>query len=320
MALLPPFYLDTVVAIGVGQDPANRRWIGTGFIYGDLVTPTQEGGQKSYYLWLITNKHVLRDLKDVYVKFNSATEPNSKDYKVILVSRNGKPHWVGHPNQNTDVAAIFLSGQFLAEESRRFSVVCSDLHICSKEKMKTGVLNEGDQVFVLGFPMGLVASERQYVICRSGIIARIRDYLDDKAGDFLVDAPVFPGGSGGPVVSCPSAIAITDTKAPDRADLIGIVKSYVPYIDVAVSTQTNRPRVTFEENSGLTAIEPTEAILETVALAVKRLKNRSVQAKFQAKRKTQSQAVEQPVGADGGQDEVPETTVTTAAAQRGRYA
>jgi hypothetical protein len=29
MSLLPPFYLDTVVAIGVGDDPSTRKWIGT---------------------------------------------------------------------------------------------------------------------------------------------------------------------------------------------------------------------------------------------------------------------------------------------------
>ena len=81
-------------------------------------------------------------------------------------------------------------------------------------------------MFVLGFPMGLVAAARQYVICRTGAIARIRDYLEDKTKDFLVDATVFPGNSGGPVVFCPSALAITGTKPIQRADLIGVVKSY----------------------------------------------------------------------------------------------
>jgi len=211
---------------------------------------------------------------------------NASDAK--LIATNGKSLWIGHPNDKTDVAAIFLNADFLTQEGRKFAVFQSDQHVCLKETMKTGVLNEGDRVFVLGFPMGLVASERQYVICRSGIIARIRDYLEDKATDFLVDAPVFPGNSGGPVVSCPAALSIVGTKPPEKADLIGIAKSYVPYIDVAISSQTRRPRVTFEENSGLTAVEPVEAILETVVLAEKRLKGRRAQAKFQAKRKAQA--------------------------------
>ena len=37
MALLPPFFLDTVVAIGIGDTPTKRHWIGTGFIYGNFI-------------------------------------------------------------------------------------------------------------------------------------------------------------------------------------------------------------------------------------------------------------------------------------------
>ncbi|MGH8615933.1 MAG: S1 family peptidase [Gammaproteobacteria bacterium] len=290
MALLPPFFLDTVVAIGAGGDPAKRRWIGTGFLFGKLITPVVDAQQRSYSLWLITNKHVLESFEDVYVKFNSAAEPNSKDYRVALIADKDTPLWVGHPNDNIDVAAILLDADFLKQESRRFAVFQSDQHTCSKETMKTGVLNEGDRVFVLGFPMGLVAPERQYVICRSGSIARIRDYLEDKATDFLVDAPGFPGNSGGPVISCPSASMIAGTKHSERAELIGIAKSFIPYVDVAISSQTKRPRVTFEENSGLTSVESAESILQTVSFAGKRL-NRRAQAKFQATERVQTEFV-----------------------------
>jgi trypsin-like peptidase len=317
MALLPPFYLDSVVALGVGDDQANRRWIGTGFLYGNLIVSGQPAAEKRYNVWLITNKHVLAALSDVYMKLNSAADTKSKDYRVPLVARNGKQLWVGHPNGDTDVAAVWLNAGFLAQEQLRFSPILSDVHTCTKDRMKTGILNEGDRVFVLGFPMGLVAAERQYVICRSGIIARIRDYLEDRTKDYLVDAPVFPGNSGGPVVVCPAVLSIQGTKRPERADLIGMVKSYVPYRDVAISSQTQRPRITFEENSGLTAVEPMDAIVETVALAERRLKGRHAQAKFQAKKRAQTQVVEQAVGADGDTGS-PEVTPTRTAAQPGR--
>ena len=68
---------------------------------------------------------------------------------------------------------------------------------------------------------------------------------------------------GGPVVLRPAAISIQDTKATGRAYLIGIIKSYVPYRDVAVSQRTGNPRVIFEENSGLAAV----CIEETIAFA-----------------------------------------------------
>ena len=293
MALLPPFFLDTVVALGGGSDPLSRRWVGTGFIFGNLVAPVADEKDKQYRLWLITNKHVLSGLKEVYIKFNSATEPNSADYRVELVAKNGKTRWIGHEEANTDVAAIFLNAGFLTAENRHYSFIRSDQHVLTRDKMATDRVTEGDRVFVLGFPMGLVAAERQYVICRSGSFARVRDYLENRTRDYLVDAPVFPGNSGGPVIICPSALAIQGTNTINKADFIGVVKSYVPYQDAAVSQQTGRPRILFEENSGLTAVEGAQAVLDTVALAEKRLRGREAQAKFKAKKEAQGTSSEQ---------------------------
>jgi len=288
MALLPTFFLDTVVAIGVGDDPAKRIWIGTGFIYGNFLEKIGNGEaeQKRYQLWLITNKHVLEGLKHVFLKFNSAEEPNSMDYRVALIARNGRSRWVGHPEDRTDVAAIFINAQVLRKDDRHFAYFQSDAHTMTTTQMKETGITEGDRVFVLGFPMGLVSPERQYVICRGGYVARVRDLLDGKVGDYLVDCTVFPGNSGGPVVLCPSVLAIQGTNTIKKADLVGIVKTYVPYTDVAVSQQTNRPRILFEENTGLTAVEPVDAIMETVDLATKRLKGRAAQTKYRAKKQT----------------------------------
>ena len=140
--------------------------------------------------------------------------------------------------------------------------------------------------------MGLVTAERQYVICRGGVIARIRDYLEGRASDFLVDAPVFPGNSGGPVILCPSLTAITGTKNVTQADVIGMVKSYVPFIDVAISQQTRRPRITFEENSGLASVVPVDAIADTVALAARRLAGRAAYAESVRKKKAKQQGLQ----------------------------
>ena len=79
MALLPPFYLDTVVAIGTDDDTGQRRWIGTGFLYGSLDHSTE-----LYNIWFVTNKHVIKKFPHVYFKFNSAIERNSSDHKVSL--------------------------------------------------------------------------------------------------------------------------------------------------------------------------------------------------------------------------------------------
>jgi Trypsin-like peptidase domain len=267
MALLPPFFLDTVVAVGVGDDSSQRRWIASGFLYGVPVTAATPATPSTYRLWLVTNKHVLSNHSSVFLKFNSARDGSSADYPIFLKSSEGTLLWIGHPNESTDVAVIFLNAQFLQENSRRFAFFEADHHCMARSEMRERGLTEGDRCFVLGYPMGLVSAHRQYVICRSGVFARIRDYLDEHTTDYLVDAPVFPGNSGGPVILCPSANPIP------RSALVGIVKAYVPYIDTAISPQTGRPRITFEENSGLSSVEPLDAIVDTIALAERELLN-----------------------------------------------
>ena len=50
-----------------------------------------------------------------------------------------------------------------------------------------------------------------------------------------------------------------------------MVSSYLPYREVAVSQQTGRPRMIFEENSGLGVVVPFNVIEETIEFAVNKL-------------------------------------------------
>lgn len=112
--------------------------------------------------------------------------------------------------------------------------------------------------------MGLIGGQRNYVIVRQGTIARIRDYLAGTSTEFLVDATIFPGNSGGPVITRPELTSIQGTKNIQSAYLVGVVQGYLPYDDVAISTQTKRPRVIFEENSGLASVVPMDYVKEVV--------------------------------------------------------
>jgi S1-C subfamily serine protease len=135
--------------------------------------------------------------------------------------------------------------------------------------MKNLGVSEGDGVFVLGFPLQLIGGERNFVIARQGIIARIGDLLEGFSKGFLLDTFIFPGNSGGPVILKPDLASIDGTKAQTDAQVIGLVSSYVPYQDVAVSQQTGRPRITFEENAGLASVIPVDQIKAAIAEAVK---------------------------------------------------
>jgi S1-C subfamily serine protease len=282
MALLPPFFLDAVVALGVGDDPSKRHWVGTGFLYGALDQKS-DPKNKAYYVFLVTNKHVLGDQPKVWIKFNTVSGSGSQDFDIPLKARNGRELWIRHPDDNVDLGAIFINANVLRSKNMRFNYFRDDDHSYTIAQLQSEGVTEGDGVYVLGYPMGLVDSGWQAAICRLGCIARIQDVLNAGTGYFLVDASIFPGNSGGPVILQPESTAITGTKSIKQANLIGVVQSYLPYQDVAVSMQTKRPRVTFDENSGLAPVIPVDRVNELMVASIKRLRNRVAQAKWRAK-------------------------------------
>lgn len=267
MALIPPFFMDCVVAIGKddidNKGKKQKVWIATGFLYGQCIGKNKDG-ENLYKTYLVTNRHVFENLSKIYLRFNPQSDEQAWDYNVNLLDENGSPSWIRHPNEDIDIALLRINFKTLIEHNIQANFFLSDNNTANIAKIKDMGITEGDFVFVLGFPMGLVGDYKNTVIVRNGTIARIRDAISKNAYEFLVDAFVFPGNSGGPVISKPEATAIKDTKSQNSANLIGIIKSYVPYQDIAISAQTRRPRVIFEENSGLASAHPVNFIEDIV--------------------------------------------------------
>jgi len=262
MALIPSFFLDCVVAIGIGNTPEELKWIASGFLYGHFMEKKEQ--QDFYLVYLVTNRHVFEEKRHIFLRFNPLTKEKAREYKLDLVDKNDLPLWYSCSDVEKDVAVTVINVRKLREEGIQFAYFHSDKHVSDINKLKELGITEGDYAYLLGFPMGLIGGERNFVIVRGGSIARIRDTLQGASKDFLIDAFVFPGNSGGPAVSKPEALAITGTKSQKSAYLIGIVRSYVAYEDIAISMQTQRPRVIFEENSGLAAIQPIDFVQEAI--------------------------------------------------------
>ena len=132
-------------------------------------------------------------------------------------------------------------------------------------------VSEGDGVFVLGFPAQLAGGDRNYVVVRQGVIARISDALAGFSKTFVIDTFIFPGNSGGPVILKIEMQSITGTKSHDKAALIGLVSSFQTYQETAVSLQTGRPRITSEEDAVLANVVPVSQIRDVVTQALKML-------------------------------------------------
>jgi S1-C subfamily serine protease len=259
MPSIPQHYLDSTLAVGRSDENSEIHWMGTGIIVGWLI-PDQS--PERYYAFLVTNRHVVEGESAVVIRFNLIEPPETIGFKVSLTSPDKRPVVTFHSDDEIDVAVVKLDDEILQSSGVNIQAFRSNRDIYP---LRGGPrdLREGGSVFVLGYPLGLVSDKRQFAICRGGCIARIRDLYAGETKDFLIDAGVFPGNSGGPVVArLPMYSGLV-------VSLIGIVHGYVPYRETAISEQTGEPRITFEENSGLAAVVPIDYAWECMALNVR---------------------------------------------------
>jgi len=275
--LVPPGFINSVVALGamvpvleVGVPPhLEWRTAGTGFFYAYLIQDDPDPAKRKYEVYLVTAKHVVQgfilDNRALSVRVNPKdTSSQSRQFEIANEPQPGSGTWFCHPNPKVDIAAVPVNFDYLKQQGMEPNVIASDQNAADRAKLAELEVTAGDGVFVLGFPMGLSGVQRNYVIVRQGAIARISELLDKVSPTFMLDALVFPGNSGGPVILRPEITSISGTKSQTNAYLIGVVIDYRPYIDTAVSQQTRRPRISFEENSGLADVLPVDVVNEAI--------------------------------------------------------
>ena len=267
MAILPSEYLDAVAVLCMSPVDQRDAFIATGFIYGYHLGPSGDGA--SYRLALVTNRHVIQGNESLFVRLNRSGVSVSDVYQLPAGSFRGPRGWTTHPDDDCDVAVYLLDPNQLQGDGIEFHFFLSDQQL-TIDRARSLPIREGDGVFVLGFPLGMAGTQRKHPIVRQGIIARIRDWLEGTSRTVLIDASVFPGNSGGPVVTKPEVASLSGTTANKSAALLGMVASYVPYpSDVATRPVVGRQLISYE-NSGLAHVVPVDVIHETVELAIAR--------------------------------------------------
>jgi hypothetical protein len=262
-AVIPPLFINSVVAIGHNEQtpggPATWVTEASGFLYGYLVQDDPDPLKRGYDVYLITNRHVIQNHAVVFIRLNPKQQSDQGQ-----VFNAPAINWFTHKDPTVDIAAARINWQLLLDRGIDVDFMASDTHSVDTKRMKDIGVSAGDGIFVLGFPMNLAGQQRNYVIVRPGAIARVSDLMESAVPVLLIDSHVFPGNSGGPVILAPSPYAINGTKKNNTAYLLGAVRSFIPYVDVAISPQTQHARVTFEENSGLAEVVPIDKINEAI--------------------------------------------------------
>lgn len=234
-------WLKCVVSIEQLDSPTSSHPIGTGFILQST----------NGHLILITAKHVILN-GDGNLNTQLAWRLNQKTNASDLISDQFQATLTSgwFVSSNTDLACRFIT---FGNESD-FAPIPTSLLLPQKN------LEVGAHVLILGFPMGLRSEKFTTAIARGGIVAR------SDADELMLDSFVFPGNSGGPVIYSPYVKIGANLTSPMINDerIAGMVIDYIPYTDIAISPQTKRARITFEENSGLSHAVTADKILELI--------------------------------------------------------
>lgn len=219
--------------------------IGTGFVIAS----------EHKHRILVTAKHVILDDNNK-LKSNLVYRVNLRDGKSKIISdayctKRGAGEWFYAKKSDLAIRLIL----YLKKDDI--------LNIPQDMILKKDSIQAGTPALILGFPMGQRSEEYAKPLVRNAIVALV------DSEHFIIDGFAFPGNSGGPVVYKPSPIPGIGLSGSNKAYLnkqmlIGLVSSYIPYADVAVSLHTKRPRITFEENSGLTNVVPADEIIKLI--------------------------------------------------------
>lgn len=281
MALMPPKYLQSVVALGIKSSPQlmaktgePMEAIATGFLYGYPRSGTRSDETEGFALWLVTCKHVIQDVfnaghDEVLVRFNKASNAGMQTFRIILHSDEG-PAWTLH--QKADVAVIPASWPDLESKGVQWETFATGRNALLRESQFLARLQEGDEVYIAGFPIGWRTGRQDYPIVRHGVLAQIQGWLNHDHDTFLVDGSGFPGNSGGPVVTKPQAIAVAGHQIQwSTSWLVGMVSERrFSKIDTNKYAEI---RIEVEETADLIEVVPMDAIDEAISLAMQRMRS-----------------------------------------------
>ena len=172
----------------------------TGFFFEYLI---EKGKDKLNVPVIITNKHVVKDVKNLKVfisKGDGKGNPLFEPPVSISLDYHNLQQWVvEHPDPMVDLCLIFSNPiiQLFNKENPIFYKNLNENHIPTQEQLEN--IDAIEDVFMIGYPNGLWDASHNIPLVRKGITSTpvYIDFNDEPR--FLIDAACFPGSSGSPV-------------------------------------------------------------------------------------------------------------------------
>lgn len=266
MPRIPDEVLDSVVYLYPTLDAAQRgeRVGGSGF----LVSVPCESDQDMFFLYVVTNSHLIREGQCSVVRFNT------KDGG--MAAKTGTQEgWIHHPDGD-DVAILPIN----IDAKIHAKAILEYEWFATKEWINHYNIGIGDEAVMLGRFVSHEGKFRNLPAARFGHIAMmphepIRTPRGLMQEVFLVECRSLPGYSGSPVFATPlplSAMRVISDRIVPYPKLLGIDMGHLleelPILDKSELRRGNRVKVdenwAVQANTGMSCVIPAWKIREVL--------------------------------------------------------
>jgi hypothetical protein len=250
------FFVVALVAMLQGGQQVGTA---TGFFYS-----------KNDAVYFVTNRHVVIDEKKRHkpdalrIRLHTDQQDLTKNVdRIIQLYQNSVPQWhvhKDHPKVPIDIAVIEFDRKLTQGAVIR---ALSDKNIYVKE---TSAFVPGEDIIVLGFPLGLSDATHNLALMRNALISSSYGINFEGQPMFLVDANLHPGMSGSPVMTKPRTIipskkGFTISQKPVTF-LLGVFSAT---LSAVIPVEEEEKRTSREEALGLGAVWYAHLIEEIIA-------------------------------------------------------
>lgn len=222
------FTMTTITIASVTKDGKKYSSQGSAFYYNEQ-SPAEPGktGPQWYRLdkhWLVTNRHVVLPkidnvecVPDEFVFCLRENDNGVIKWKPITLSKDELlANLKLHSQNNVDVALVDITSHIqniisdiAAKKGKSIMLptALSNLNLPENQPMQIEVASD---IIVASYPKGFYDSENKFPIVKSGIVASAWGCYFNGLPIFQIDAQLFPGSSGGLVISKPTNTAMID--------------------------------------------------------------------------------------------------------------
>ncbi len=210
--------INATVQVDQMNGDGTRR-VGTGFL---IDAPRPDGTPRTV---LVTAHHVLGGMPRPEARIGWRVESPGGGWRFApeplrIRDAAGDPVWTRHPDRDIAVMEISAPPSFA-----RAAIPLGWL--ADRTSLDDWQVGPGDELLTLGFPRGYASNTAGFPILRVGRVASWPLTPIESFPVFLLDFPVFPGNSGGPVFWTPAARKLPGTVQPDHPFIAGVLTSEV---------------------------------------------------------------------------------------------